>query len=192
MSYNNLSSTSKTLAKLIWTAIKDDKELNQIVKNEEQISYAAPNDSDKSAQLSIFLYNPTELPAMRNQPKAANEPQTLLYLKLHYLITPLTRKPLTDQVLLGKIIRVLAEKPILRGSDLKDSIADSQSELRITLDSLSLDDQNKLWTMLQTPYKLSASYSVYPVEIKADAAKPAVTVKNTTAAAKLAKKEKSA
>jgi hypothetical protein len=162
LSYNNLSSASKTLAKLIWTAIKDDKELNQIIKNEDQISYATPSDSDKAAQLSIFLYDLKEVPAMRNQPKAANEPQTLLYLKLHYLITPLTRKPLADQLLLGKIIRLFAEKPILRGTDLKDSLSDTQSELRITLDTLSIEDQNKLWTMLQTPYKLSASYTSTP------------------------------
>ncbi|HSV49258.1 MAG TPA: DUF4255 domain-containing protein [Candidatus Acidoferrales bacterium] len=188
MSYNNLSSTSKTLANLIWNAIKDDKELNQIVKNIEQISFAAPNEADKAAQLSVFLYGSNELPAMRNQPPKANEPKPLLYLKLHYLITPLTHKPLTDQVLLGKIIRIFAEKPIVRGSDLKESLADSQSELRISFDNQSIEDQNRIWMMLQTPYKLSASYSVYPVEIKTDTPKPKVSSKNTTVAAAAAAK----
>lgn len=192
MSHNNLSSTSKTLANIIWTAIKDDKALNQIIKNPEQISYAAPAEADKNAQLSIFLYDLTELPAMRNQPPISSQPQTLLYLKLRYLITPLTRNPLTDQALLGKIIRVLAEKPILRGSNLKESLADSQSELRIILEPLSVEVQSRIWIMLQTPYKLSVSYSVYPVEIEADAAKAVVSTKNTALAAGLAKKGKSA
>jgi hypothetical protein len=180
LSYNNLSSTSTTLVKLIWIAIKDDKELSQIIKNEEQISCSAPGDSDKAAQLSIFLYNPTELPAMRNQPRTANEPQTVLYLKLHYLITPLTRKPQTDQILLGKIVQLFSEKPILRGSDLKGSIADNQSEMRITLDTLSIEEQNSIWTMLQTPYKLSASYNVIPIEIKSDIKEEAKPVNTKT------------
>lgn len=183
MSYNNLSSASKTLANVIWANIKDDKDLNQVVKNSEQISFSAPNDADKNAQLSIFLYDPQELPAMRNQPPKANQPQTLLYLKLHYLITPLTRKPLTDQALLGKIIQLFAKKPVIRGNDLQESLADTQSELRVTLDTLSVDDQNRIWTMLQTPYKPSVSYSVYPIEIKADSGKVIASTKNTTLAA---------
>lgn len=188
MSYNNLSSTSKTLANIIWNGIKDDKDLNQIIKNIEQISFTSPNEAEKTAQVSVFLYNSTELPAMRNQPPKANEPQTLLYLKLHYLITPLTRKPLTDQAILGKIIRIFAEKPILRGNDLKESLADTQSELRIALEPQAIADQSNIWTMLQTPYRLSVSYGVYPVEIKNDAPKPTVSVKNTTAAAAMAAK----
>jgi hypothetical protein len=189
LSYNNISSTSKTLVNLIWNGIKDDKQLNQVIKNPEQISYAAPSDSDKNAQLSIFMYDPTELPAMRNTPQAANESPTLLYLKLHYLITPLTHNPVTDQVLLGKIMQLLASKPILRDSDLQDSLAKTQSELRIILEAPSLEDQNRLWRMLQIPYKLSASYSVYPVQIKADFPQRIVSTKETvfgTAAAKLA------
>jgi hypothetical protein len=182
LSYNNLSNASKTLANLIWNAIKDDKDLNQIIKNIEQISFAAPTEADKAAQLSVFLYNLAELPAMRNQPPKANEPRTLLYLKLHYLITPLTGKPLIDQELLGKIIRIFAESPVIRGSDLKESLADSESELRVALESPSISDQNGLWTILQTPYKLSVSYSVYPVEIKTDTPKPTVSTKNTVAA----------
>jgi hypothetical protein len=188
LSYNNLSSVSKTLANLIWNGIKDDKQLNQIIKNIEQISYSAPNDSDKTAQLSIYLYDPTELPAMRNTPQAGNEPQTLLYLKLHYLITPLTRNPVTDQVILGKVMQLLANKPILRESDLLDSLAKTQSELRIILEAPSAEDQNRLWCMLQIPYKLSVSYGVYPVQIKADSNQKVVSTKNTVLAAATAAK----
>jgi hypothetical protein len=88
---------------------------------------------------------------------------------------------------LGKIIRIFEEKPVLRGNDLKESLADTQSELRLALETQSVEEQCSLWTMLQTPYKLSVSYSVYPVEIKNDTPKPTVSVKNTTAAAMAAK-----
>lgn len=192
MSYNNLSSASKTIANVIWNAIKDDKALKQIIKNPEQISYAPPSEADKNIQLSVFLYDTIQLPAMRNQPPTSSQPQTLLYLKLHYLITPLTRNPLTDQALLGRIIRLFAEKPVIRGSDLKESLADSQSELRVILDTLTVEDQSRIWSMLQTPYRLSVSYSVYPVEIEADTAKVVVSSRDTALAAGLAKKGKSA
>ena len=115
LSYNNLSNASKTLANLIWNAIKDDKDLNQIIKNIEQISFAAPTEADKAAQLSVFLYNLEELPAMRNQPPKANEPQTLLYLKLHYLITPLTGKPLIDQGASGQNYSDFCRKSSYKG-----------------------------------------------------------------------------
>jgi hypothetical protein len=187
LSYNNISSATRTLANLIWNGIKDDKQLNQVIKNIEQITFTAPNDSEKNAELSIFLYDPTELPAMRNTPQASNEPQTLLYLKLHYLITPLTHNPLADQMLLGKVMQILANKPILRDSDLLDSLAKTQNELRIILEAPSLEEQNRLWTMLQIPYKLNASYSVYPVQIKADTAQKVVSVKDTMFAAATAK-----
>ncbi|NLF89290.1 DUF4255 domain-containing protein, partial [Candidatus Bathyarchaeota archaeon] len=107
-------------------------------------------------------------------------------------ITPLTRNPLTDQALLGRIIRLFAEKPVISGSDLKESLADSQSELRVILDTLTVEDQSRIWSMLQTPYRLSVSYSVYPVEIEADTAKVVVSSRDTALAAGLAKKGKSA
>jgi hypothetical protein len=188
LSYNNLCSASKTLANVIWNSIKDDKDLNQVIKNIEQISFSSPNEADKTAQLSVFLYNPTELPAMRNQPPKGKEPQTLLYLKLHYLITPLTRKPLTDQALLGKIIRIFAEKPVVRGNDLKESLADTQYELRVALEAQSIGEQSSIWTMLQTPYRLSVSYGVYPIEIKNDSGKPTISGKNPALAASAAGK----
>ena len=170
MSYNNLSSVTQTLANKIWTGIKEDKQLKKIIRSEEQISFVAPNDAQKSAQISIYLYSVTEYTSMRNQPQPQNteDPQTLLYLNLRYLITPLTSNPITDQVVLGKIMQLFAEKPVLRDDDLQGSLKESEEELRVVLDAQSMDEVNKHWTALSAPYKLSVSYSVYPVQIKAE------------------------
>ncbi len=197
MSYNNLSSVTQTLANKIWTGIKEDKQLQKIIRNEEQISFLAPNDAQKSTQISIFLYSVAEYTSMRNQPQPQNpeEPKTLLYLNLHYLITPLTQNPLMDQVVLGKIMQLFAEKPVLRGDDLKGNLKDSKEELRVILDAQSMDDVNKLWTTLSAPYKLSVSYSVYPVQVKAEnKTQPELIVikKPDAAAKKKIKSEKSA
>ena len=166
-SYNNLNSVSKTLVTHIWNGIKDDLQIKAIIQSPRQISYLSPKEiQTESKQISVFLYNVTELPSMRNQPQSTQNPPTLLYLNLHYLITPLTQNAENDQIILGKIMQLFAETPILRGSDLQSSLLESGDELKITLDSLGLDDLNKLSTMLQTPYRLCISYSVFPVRIE--------------------------
>jgi len=194
-SHNNLSSVSKTLANKIWNTLKDDKQLSAIIKSPEQISFlspknAAPEDKDpkskdpknkedkdskaknNQAQVSVFLYNITELSSMRNQPQDSTKPPTLLNLKLQYLITPLTENAEEDQIILGKIMQTFAETPVLRGADLQGNLKESGEDLRITLDTLEVEDLNKLWTMLAAPYKLCVSYAVQPIRIQA-ATKPA-------------------
>lgn len=166
-SYNNLNNVSKTLATHIWKGIKDDPQIIAIIRNPRQISHLSPKEIQaESTQISVFLYNVTELPSMRNQTQTTQNPPTLLYLNLNYLITPLTHNAENDQILLGKIMQLFAETPILRGAALQGSLLGSGDELKITLDSLAIDDLNKLWTVLQTPYKLCISYSVFPVRIE--------------------------
>jgi hypothetical protein len=197
LSYNNLSSVTQTLASKIWNGIKEDKQLKKIIRSEEQISFVTPNDAKTSAQISIYLYSVNEYTSMRNQPQPQNteDPRTLLYLNLRYLITPLTSNPITDQVVLGKIMQLFAEKPVLRGDDLQGSLKESGEELRVVLDAQSMDEVNKHWTALSAPYKLSVSYSVYPVQIKAEIKPQAelpVIKKPITASKKEIKSKKSA
>ncbi len=169
MSYTNLCDASKTLASIIWKGIKDEKQLSKIFTSGEQISIQAPVDAKtKDALISVFLYNVAELTSMRNQPQphSPNEPRTLLYLNLHYLITPLTQNVETDQLVVGKIMQLFAEMPILRGPDLQGSLKESGDELKVVLESLGAEDLNKVWTMLGASHKLSVSYSVFPVRIQ--------------------------
>jgi hypothetical protein len=168
LSYKNISSVTKTLAAKIWACIKEDTELSQIISKKEQIITTSPDSIDKVALVSIFLYEISEATNMRNQPQNPGEPRTLLHFNLHYLITPLTCNTETSQIIIGKILQFFTEKPILRNTDLQGNLKDSQTQLKITLDQLAIDDINNLWTMLSTPYKLSISYCVSPVELKSD------------------------
>jgi len=182
-SYNNLNSVTKTLSTHIWNGIKDDPQTKAIIQSFRQINYLSPKEiQTESAQISVFLYNVTELPGMRNQPQTTQNPHTLLYLNLHYLITPLTQNAENDQIILGKIMQLFAETPILRGSNLQGSLLESGDELKIILDSPGAEDLNKLWTMLQTPYKFCISYSVFPVRIESSTKieeKPVIIKKHT-------------
>jgi hypothetical protein len=118
---------------------------------------------------------------MRNQPQTTQNQPTLLYLNLRYLITPLTQNAENDQIILGKIMQLFSETPILRGSNLQGSLRESSDELKISLDALAADELNKLWTMFQTPYKLCISYSVFPVRIESSTKteKPVIIKKPT-------------
>jgi hypothetical protein len=169
LSSDNIGGITQTLAKLISNGIRNDIELQKIVHSEELVSLQAPSREEKPSQLSLYLYNVTECTNMRNQPQNPTQPHTLMYLNLRFLITPTSRIPQLDQLLLGKVMQILGEKPMLRGSDLQGSLSGSGEELKVTLDALSIDDLNKLWGTLDAPHKLCISYSVYPVPLKSEA-----------------------
>jgi hypothetical protein len=186
-SHNNLDAVTKTLANRIWEGIKDDKQLLKIIKSPEQISFQSPQDAQaKSAQISVFLYKVAELTSMRNQPQNPQEPRTLMYLSLRYLITPFTKNAEEDQIILGKILQIFAETPVLRGSSLQGSLTEAGDDLRIMLDELAVDELNKLWTMLSLPYRLCVSYTVLPVKIgSAKTEKSRVIVRSVQSTVKL-------
>jgi hypothetical protein len=174
VSYNNISSASKTLASRIWNAIKNDKQVNAIIQNPEQITFLPPKDAAerKPPQISIYLYNVFELTSMRNQPTATQNPsKQSLYLNLRYIITPITQNFDDDQTVLGKILQIFYDTPVLRGSDLQGSLKEGGEGLKVMLDQLTVDELSKVWGMLSLPYRLSVGYSVYPLKIES-AVKP--------------------
>jgi hypothetical protein len=169
VSFKNLNGASKTLANRIWNAIKNDKQANAIIQNPEQITFLSPKDAveQKPPQISVYLYNITELTSMRNQPTQTQNPsKPPLYLNLRYLITPITNNADDDQAVLGKILQIFHETPVLRGSDLQGSLSEGGEELKVMLDQASVDELSKIWSMLSAPYRLSVSYTVYPVRIE--------------------------
>jgi hypothetical protein len=173
LSYSNIRYASKTLAGRVWNAMKDDKQLSAIIRDPEQIRFVSPKEAaQKPPQISIYLYNVTELASMRNQPTATQNPsKPPLYLNLRYLITPLTENVEDDQVLLGKILQIFHETPILRGSNLQGPLSEAGEDLKVVLDPLNFEELGKIWGMFEAPYRLSVGYSVYPVKIE-DSVKP--------------------
>jgi hypothetical protein len=167
--YATISKVDKTLATLLWNNIKNDVKLNSIISAENQISLSSPTifDTDNSKKLSLFLYNITEFSPMRNSPfegsnKMSSQP---LYLTLYYLVTPCTQNFEIDHLLLGKIFQIFTSNHLFQANIPHDNQANDAFNQRIMFDSLSIDDLNKIWSILGTKYKLSASYSVSPVLI---------------------------
>jgi hypothetical protein len=93
---------------------------------------------------------------------------------LKYLITAygLDDDDISGQQLMGKAMSVLHDHPILGKSDIEGITPDSRlheqlERVRITPDTLSLDDMSKLWSSFQSAeYRLSTGYEVSAVLIE--------------------------
>jgi len=128
-------------------------------------------------QLNVFLYHTTLDAAWRNQDMPILRPGETgfppLPLVLHYVITAYGEADEDDvkaHQLLGRAMSVLHDHPIL-GPDEFDGLvpdADLQNQVervRITAQTLTVDDMYKLWTAFQTQYRISAAYEVSVVLI---------------------------
>jgi len=167
--YASVLSVSKTLANLLWISFRDAPQLKTIFTSGNDISFISAKEiitSTSSEKLSIFLYNISEFITMKNNPPEKPDKPPPIYLTLHYLFTPYTKNPEADQIILSKILQTFMDNPVLAGSLLQGNLAGTDTKLRITLNSLSIDDLNKIWTMISTPYLNSLSYSVSPVKIE--------------------------
>lgn len=129
-------------------------------------------------RINLFLYQVAFNAAWRNrdlpgQVKSGETGLPPLALNLYYLITAYGEddNKYGSQLLLGRAIQVLHENPLLKRNEieavLKESELQNQVEsVRITPLPQSLDDISKLWTTLQTQYRVSAAYQVEVVLIE--------------------------
>lgn len=122
--------------------------------------------------VSVWLYrvqrDDQRLNAPPTRPTANRLVPTPLPLCLHYLVTPIVTidpafplvSPGREQELLGKVMQLMYERPILRGVDLRDTLTGSDDRIASRLEPLSLEEITRVWQALQRPYQLSVSYEV--------------------------------
>ncbi|ODA40658.1 DUF4255 domain-containing protein [Desulfosporosinus sp. BG] len=159
----------QTLIKLLRDNMKD---LNM---NENSIVLCSPADVTDDISLSIFLYQVVENSDMRNQDMFELGPDRLqyppLYLDLYYLLTTyskadLASRSLEEHRILGKAMSILHDHVVLSGPALQGGLAGKHDEFRISMNTLSLDDANKLWsTFTNKQFRPSVSYLVTPVAV---------------------------
>jgi hypothetical protein len=164
--YTAFEAASQTLNGLLQDRINADSDLPGIT-----VFLKTPKEMGQQKGVSLWLYR-----AVRNEFWLNNPPQrvdlgqlrrTPLPFCLHYLVTPLLDSSESEQKVLGKILQAFYDHPIVRGVDLKGSLGGTNVELRITLETLSLDELSRVWMALNADsgYQLSVSYEVQVVEI---------------------------
>ncbi|HEY9206915.1 MAG TPA: DUF4255 domain-containing protein [Candidatus Methanoperedens sp.] len=126
-------------------------------------------EANNDVRLSLFLYQVRENAHLRNQDMVQVDSTHFrpppLPLELYYMLTahPSTGIPdrtdraIEEHGILGRAMQILYDNTLLTISGY---------ELRITLNSMSLDDMTKIWTTFQgRSYRPSACYLVTPVYI---------------------------
>lgn len=143
------------------------------------------NNSGNGNQVNLFLYQTKENAAWRNmeipaQAKPGETGYPPLALNLYYLLTTYAQNddypdPISHR-LLGEAMSVFHDHPILLPEDIKVALPGTDLEkydlynqierVRITPQSLTLDELSKLWTTFQTQYRITAAYEVAVVLIE--------------------------
>jgi hypothetical protein len=165
--YTVLAETGETLINVIWEAIQNDPDLVALINSKNLITLDPPKDDPANNQtplLSIYLYRIVEDPYMKNQWAAEGTGGRLrrppLTLDLFYMITPLLKAPRDQQMVLGKIMQILYDRPALEGSELTGSLRDSGDRMRVVFNPVTLEEAARVWQALETAYRLSACYMV--------------------------------
>jgi hypothetical protein len=142
---------------------------------------ASAREGSTGDQLNVFLYSIHHNPAFRNAPmphqsRDGERSHPPLALVLKYMVTAYGQNDddVSGQELMGEAMSLLHDHPLLGPSDIEgitpeSSLQNQVERVRITPESLSLDDMSKLWSSFQSAeYHLSVTYEVSVVLIESD------------------------
>lgn len=122
--------------------------------------------------LTLFLFQIREDGPTRNRPVEVRTTGTQttiqnppLALTVHYLLTPWAAKQEDNQRILGQAMQTLHDSAIITGPALRGSLSPGNEALHVALMPLSLEDQLRVWSGLNKPYRLSLHYEIRVVRI---------------------------
>jgi hypothetical protein len=123
-------------------------------------------------RVTLFLYDVVEEATVRNRAKTTEVVGTELRVRkqplglcLHYMMTAWGGDRSTEQRMLGRVMQVLYDDAIVDGPELLGVLSGTESELRISLSTMRLDDRARVWWAINQPYRLSVNYEVRVVDI---------------------------
>ena len=137
-------------------------------------SLGSPSDltlgENDTGSINIYLYQVLESAHARNRtwhtrPTGEREYPPLA-LRLYYLLTPIGTNLLTEHHILGDAMRVLHEHSVIRDAELPESLRLVIDQLAIVLMPLQLEDLTRIWSAMQSAYRLSVAYEVRVVPIQ--------------------------
>jgi hypothetical protein len=170
--YTVLRAASETLRTLLQANITDADgvqypDLHGVVidpRSPEQLEEASV-----TAAVSLWLYRIALVPDMLNLPPRRISDDTYLArplpLELLFLITPIHPDQPTLLSLAGRVLQVVDDRPRLRGADLQESLAGTDTELRLSIDTTTLSESAELWYSMRAPFHLSVPVRMQVVSI---------------------------
>jgi hypothetical protein len=162
MSSNAIISEVSSLLK---TLLKEG--LKTSPSDEPTVELSNPADETDEKKLSIWLYQVTPNPYLRNAPnvRAADQSErfTPLTVNLCYLLTPSQKNEAANQQTLGRALQVLYDNSILTLASGNDA-----EELHLNICQRSISELAEVWEALQKPYRLSVCFEVRTVQIDSE------------------------
>ena len=170
--FTAISSVTQTLKEMLETYITNSSEP---LLSGVPIDLRTPREMREAPNafgVSLWLYRVGRHGDLVNQPPKRSAPGKILHrslpIDLYYLVTPISKEPKDEQSLMGRVLQVFNDHPVLRGSDLRDDLKGSGEELRVIMDALTLQEISQVWWALQESYQLSVAYLVQVVNIDSE------------------------
>lgn len=174
-----IGAVTATLRNLLLAGLSNELSGGSVTTKSPDI---ARDSNDTRNQVNLFLYHLTYDAAwlnmnIPNQIKPNESGFPPLPLVLHYLITAYGENDdaldPTSHLLLGTAMRVLHDHPLLGADEIKialngNDLGDQVERVRITPQSLTVDEMSKLWTTFQTNYRISTAFQVSVVLIESE------------------------
>ncbi|WP_353064455.1 DUF4255 domain-containing protein [Tunturibacter psychrotolerans] len=166
--YKILAEVGQSLINVLWQQIQADPDLVALISSSSLISLESPaehqeNSSDPTL-LSVYLYRIVEDPYLKNRAHVEGTGGRIrkppMSIDLYYLVTPLLKAPRDQQIVLGKVLQILYDRPTLQGSDLTGTLATTGEVVRVVFNTVPLQEVSWVWQALETPYRLSVTYTV--------------------------------
>lgn len=168
--YAGLREASRALAALLRDRFLADPQLNPLFGAGHVVSLKNPSEmrggEPPEVGLSAWLYAIDRNEFLANRPPERVATGELrpppIPVDLHYLLTPITDDAETEQLIMGKLLQVLHDHPVIPVDPARPELRD---ELRISLEPLDLESVTRVWNALEESYQLSASYLVQVVRV---------------------------
>lgn len=151
--YRAIADIGETLIELLRDNMQD------LIPRRQSIVMASPGEIETNDDVrpSLFLYQVLENVHLKNREMQIKDPKTLVFppiaLDLYYMLTSypsgvqdITESTKEEHSILGRVIQIINDNAILKGSVLKENLVMNGYDLHITLSPLSLDDMTKMWT----------------------------------------------
>ena len=177
-----IAAVTATLRDMIAAGIAEDASLAGA-----QVTTQPPDAARDAADsvINVFLYQSMPSAAWRNLPypdqgaHVGNRLFAPLALDLYYLITVFNRdnNDLISQRMLGYAMRILHEYPMLNRDMIQSSLPDNDlyrqiERVRITHHPATVDELSKIWSSLQSEYRMSVVYQVSVILIELSETEP--------------------
>jgi len=174
-----IRATSRTIADLLQAEFEADPVLSaQFASPGTMHVYLnTPAEMTGRAGLSVWLYRVVRDDFTLNRPLERISPTQVrpasIPLRLHYLLSPITNSnqtdaPETEQVILGKTLQVLNDRPSITGTDLSDDFIGTATVVTSRFEQLTITELARIWDALDVSYRTSVSYEVTVVELCQD------------------------